>query len=328
VITSLATPANGHDWSTTTSRCDEFELVAAGVYDKSLTSDERNTLYTLMRPYAAGKGVYLNWQDCPTIRRTVMLFGESTADGRALISTLPAGEQSQEFTKAFIQSGNNATNNITPAVFDLGVNQQTTNPATQFGPELGFAQTIESGSENVCIVKFARGSTFLAVTNANGANAPAPAANWNAGTVKNAGLAYTALRHFYDAEQSSRALGIGLQIVGYQFLIGLNDAQATNYTGNSAATYQGYIQAFHDALSTFTGLSGLKVHMPRAHDSDPSSNATALAQVRTAQADFITALGSLGALMDTDDLTLNDGVLFDATSSKAIGAAGHAFLLA
>jgi hypothetical protein len=81
------------------------------------------------------------------------------------------------------------------------------------------------------------------------------------------------------------------------------------------------------AIKTYTGVSALPVHLPRAHTSDPSSNATALGHVRDGQAAFVTAWADGAELMDTDALGLTDGVHFNAAGSLAIGGAGAAFLL-
>lgn len=315
--------------STTTSRCDGFEIVAAAVWSTTLSDADRAQVYAHWRQTGRNRAVYLNWRDCPTTAKAIILAGESTADGRSKITELTAPEQAQDFTYPKIMVSNGSTFPAAFATFDLGVNQQVTAPTTDFGPEVGMAQSIETAAISTYIIKLGKGSTFLSLPDAKAVNNPTTVSSWNAECLP-AGLLWNNMtRELYDADQVSRAAGIGLDVRGIQYLIGLNDAQDVLYTGNSAATYQGYIQALYDAIQTYTGLTGLKVHMPRAHPHDPSSNATALAQVRQAQADFITALGSLGQLQDTDALgRVADLVHFNGAASKTIGAAGYAFLAA
>lgn len=309
--------------SSSNNRCANCELVAAAVWDKVLTDANRLQAYEFFAYVAKQRGVYLKASDAPTQRRGIFLLGESVADGRSEIANLSAGDQAQVFTKTFIMSGNNTGSDMSAiAQFDLGVNQQITLPATEFGPELGFAQAIEGRSEDAVIIKLAKGGTRL-----DGANTVA-SSSWNVDEGENTGLFYMFLRHFQRAEQEARNNGIGLDIEGTQLLVGLNDAASTLYSGASPSVYQGYLQDLYDAIHTYTGLSGLKMHVGRAHNSDPSSDATALARIRTAQADFVTSLGSLGELYDMDGLTFFDNVHPDAASSLLIGAAGDSFLLA
>lgn len=315
--------------STTTSRCDEFEIVWAGVWDDALTDAERTTVYEYVAHLSKQRGVYLKQADCPSRPRAVLLGGESTADGRSPISGLSGGDQAQVFAKTYIQTSNGTAagaDMAVPALFDLGTNQQATSPATDFGPELGFAQSIEAGSETVYLIKLARGSTFLAPSNANGLNLPASSFSWNEEELHTSGLFWQFMRHFYDAEQSSRLNGIGLEIVGLQFLIGLNDAIATAYTVD-AATYRSRLEAMIAAIKTYSGLSSLPVHLPRAHNHDPSADATAIEHVRDAQATFVAEWADGATLLDTDGYTLFDGTHFDAAGSLAIGAAGYQALL-
>jgi hypothetical protein len=135
------------------------------------------------------------------------------------------------------------------------------------------------------------------------------------------------LQVFYDAEQYARLNDIGLELEGAQFLIGLNDALDVDYPGGSAAVYQDYLQDLYDDLKTYTGFSALKIHMPRAHPHDPTSDATALGYVRQAVADFVTANGSSAQLMDTDSVPLkSDSVHYNAVGSLQIGQAGYDFI--
>lgn len=308
--------------STTTSRCDEFEIGWAGVWNDQLTDAERTTVYDALRPFMAKRGIYLNWRDCPVIADAILLLGESTADGRSKIVDLSAADQALKFRNVFIQPANNTTNYASPEAFVLGENQQTTAPTTDFGPEFGFASSkkaaVASSIRPLYICKFGRGSTYLAPS-ATGAPAP----TWNTAELPTSGLFFAALKHWQDFEQRLRLQGIGARPMGMQFLIGLNDSSNTAYT-TDAATYQGYLQDFYDDWKSNIGLTSLKIHLVKAHNHDPASNATANGHVRTAQADFVTANSADATLYDADALALAaDSVHFTAASSKTIGAAAY-----
>jgi len=61
----------------------------------------------------------------------------------------------------------------------------------------------------------------------------------------------------------------------------------------------------------------------RPHGSDPASNATALANIRTAYADFDTANANV-TVIDTDALgLLGDSVHYNAAANKTMGATLH-----
>lgn len=314
--------------STTTSRSDEFEIVAAAVWNDQLSSSERTQAYDYFSYIAKQRGVCLKYTDCSVQYPAVILIGESNADGRSKIVNLSTEDQNQVFTKPYIWSSNATAGMSANALFDLGVNQQQTAPLTDFGPELGFAQAIEESGETAYIIKIGKGSTFLAPTDANGLNQPLGSTSWNSQTDAAGGLLWKALQVIQDAQQEARLNDIGLELRGIQFLIGLNDSADVDYTGGSATTYQGYLQDMHDTLETYTGFSSLKMHIPRTHNSHVGSDATALGYIRQGEADFVSANGLSAELMDTDNSGLNADLLhYSAAGSLEIGQAGYEFIL-
>lgn len=314
--------------SALTSRSDEFEIVGAAVWNDQLNSSERTQVYNYFSYVADQRNICLKYTDCSNQYSAIALLGESNADGRSKITDLSSNDQNQTFTKPYIWSSNGTTAMSSAALFDLGTNQQQTAPTTDFGPELGFAQKIETSGETAYIIKLGKGSTYLSLSNANGASQPPSTSSWNTGELQTSGLAWAALRLIQDAEQNARLNDVGLDLKGVQFLIGLNDALNVNYTGGSASAYQGYLQNLYDNLKTYTGITDLKIHIPRAHDQDPGADATALGHVRQGQAGFVSANSSSAELLDTDAYGLaSDNVHYNATSSVLIGQEGYDFLV-
>lgn len=76
--------------STTTSRCDEYELLAAFVFDDPLTTAKETDLLWFMRQYAARLGIYFYNGDGPKNCYCLSQIGDSQADGRALYSAAPS----------------------------------------------------------------------------------------------------------------------------------------------------------------------------------------------------------------------------------------------
>lgn len=308
--------------STTTSRCADFELAWVAVWDDQLSDAERAQVYDHVRGnYAKPRSIYIDWRDAPTYADTALLWGQSNADGRAKIADLSADDQSKSVSKTFMFSSNIGTVIYPPAAFDLGTNQQATAPSTDFGPEMQMAYDREDAAtaRQLWLGKTALGSTYLAspsvgspVTNTN---------SWNADIALDlapSSLLAQALRDWFDLEQYMLSQGVGPRLRGLCWMQGEQDATGTTFS----ADYQANLQALYDTAKTYTGYSNLPVAVGRIRDQDPTFDATAVSQVRAAQAAFVTANSSVATLIDTDAMSLaTDDVHYDAAGQKALGSA-------
>ena len=319
--------------STTTSRCAEFEINCAFFWNDVLTADEQAAVYRFVRQRATRVGIYLHRADAPSRNDLYLVIGESNADGRSLISGLSAADQAASMRYTRIAASQGGAAMVPPDIFELGYNQKfsdATHLATlKFGPEYGVAfqrrSVLPAGSslsENrglAIIAKVGLGGTRLAPSSAGGtANT-----TWNVAETVVGGLFYSAWRQILHTLQTMVAQGHGFRdTVRVGLWLGLNDAANIIYAADSA-TYQGYLQALYDKLVAL--MPGCTVQMIcfRPHNHDPASNATALANIRTAYADFDTANANV-TVVDTDAYGLEaDSVHYNAAASKAMGVTLH-----
>jgi Carbohydrate esterase, sialic acid-specific acetylesterase len=304
--------------ATAAYRCAELEIAWAGCWSTPLGDTGRATVFNAVRRIAADRGIYLHWKDCPVTVDVALLCGQSNADGRALITDLTAADQLRALNpNVLIQPNYYAS----PEVLRLGVNQQTIAPTAQFGPEMGMAWRHEDADatrvRGLAICKLAVGSTYLAASTVGGGVTPNN--SWNAGETNNAGLLWALMRQWWDMEQRLLAQGIGPRLRSLCWMQGEQDATNTIYS----AGYQANLQALYDAVRLYTGYpTGLKAVVGRIRDQDLSMNTTAKAEVRAAQAAFVTANGLDAALINTDTFALAaDLVHFSASGQKSLGQA-------
>jgi len=315
--------------STTTSRCDTFEINCAFFWNAVLTTDELAAVHRQVRIIGKSAGVYIHRDDVPAKNDLYVILGESNADGRALISTLSAGDQATDTTRTLIAAADGlATTAMIPAAeFDLGVNQKVNSGAhpvaTKFGPEFGvaFTRSTATGAANKAIIlKSALGSTYLVSSAVGGVSS---AATWSPDELATSGCFSAALRQTQYAMQALLQSGVGFRdTMTIGLWLGINDALSLTYA-SSAAEYQGYLQAFLDAIEGQFPDMTVNLVCFRPHGSDPASNATALSNIRTAYADFDTANANV-TVIDTDALgLLGDSVHYDAAANKTMGATLH-----
>lgn len=305
--------------STTTSRCANISLGAAWAWNKQLSSDERTQMFNYAAALLKGRGKYLKTADCPTQADCVLLWGQSNAEGRALLTGLTVPERTYASTKTYIEAQNVATRGTPPtALLTMGANQTITSPSTQFGPEYGIAISRDAaGGRDLYISKTAAGSTYLAPSSVG---APVTASTtWAPAEVETSSLeAFALQRDWFDVEQRMILDGVGPNLRALFWMQGEQDA-TTTVAAPDSATYQGYIQALYNDVKTYTLNTTLPMVVGRIRDVDPSMNATAKAAVRAGQAAFVSA-NSGCVLIDTDDLTLNaDNVHYDAAGMKTLG---------
>ncbi len=307
--------------STTTSRCPNFEIAMAAVYSQPTTEAQRNQLLAWARHTLKERGIYFHRADPPTRKKVFIILGESNADGRADIVNLTAGQQAADYTGVVDVVTNATVGSVfmtASATLDLGVNQQATNPTIDFGPEIGLALSALAADDDTVILKNGVGSTFLSsdVSHSGGA-----AFNWNPSRFPAGSLFWQgAFRNtIWRGMQTMLNDGVGWGSVRIGMWIGLNDAASTTYAP-SVAAYQGYLQDFWDTIKAQMPNGGLHLVLFRAHPSDPSANATALANVRGGSDAFAAANPSDVTLVDTDSLgLLGDSVHYNAAATVTMG---------
>lgn len=306
--------------STTTSRCADFEIAGAVAYSGQLNDANRLAIYNAYRTIAANRGFYIDWRDCPTTEDMYWLWGESNADGRALISGLSAGEQAKSLSRNYFvrNSGSTLSFGPAPTALTLGNDPNNVNDATIFGPIIAVAwerQDDNTITRNLHCVMSGTGSTYMAL---GGVGSSTSGTSWNAAELPAAGLFWLSMRAVWDAEDDLLLDGIGPKLAGTVTSIGLNDATNTAHTTDTA-TYQALLQATHDAIETYLAAPDLPMVMLKTHNSDPGSNATALGHVRAAQVAFAAANSNV-ELIDTDATGLNvDSVHYSAAGMKTLG---------
>ena len=91
--------------SATSSRVSDFEIIWAAAYSDAPDATKLEELYTAARAIANSKSHKIDWRDCSDYADCVLLWGQSNADGRALVSDLSAGDQARIYSKVFLQGG-------------------------------------------------------------------------------------------------------------------------------------------------------------------------------------------------------------------------------
>lgn len=305
------------------------------VWSGLLDADGRQQTYDSVAEWAARHGVTLKYTS-GRIVDGVFVTGESTADSFAPNSTLSAADQAARFPTVKILPASAAAHWRTSAELVLGLNQTATPAqiAVGHGPEIGLAlakrAAAATSERELWIGKMAQGSTFLTPSNGltlpNGV--PNAAQSWNPveWRFSDGFLFAAAVSHFYRWEQDARLQGVGIEVKLIEWLLGLNDVCLLPALIANAATYQAWLQDFYDQFMLYTGLSNVKVHLPRAHTRDPGYNATTGARVRAGQAAFAAANPTLVKMMDTDTLpVIADNVHFTGPAEKTITADGFSW---
>lgn len=309
--------------SSTLTRCAEFEVAWAGCWSDQLTDTERATVYDCVRRIASSRGLFIDWRDCPTHADCALLWGQSNADGRALITDLPASDQARKLQRnVFIQPASSGANGYaSPELLVMGENQQATSPATQFGPEMGAAWAREDADTSrlraLVLGKTAVGSSYLAPSSVG---APVtPSASWHPGEINTSGLLWLALSNWWDLEQRLLQQGIGPRLRALWWMQGEQDA----VLAGAASGYQANLQALWDATKLYTSYasaSGIRVVVARIRDQ--GAGMIYAADVRSAQSAFVAGNSSEAVLIDTDTYPLGtDLTHYAAAGQKSLGQA-------
>lgn len=312
----------GGRYGTTTSRCAEFGLVHLATYGGTLSSQDRLDYYNVMRQALLPRGIRLDWRDCLDHVDCVALWGQSNADGRALNTDLSAGQLATRIAHTFIQPGlANGTIWPRPDLLSIGLNQQLSAPATNFGPEIGAMLAREAAGSSrlrdLYISKAPLGSTWLAPSSL-GVSGITASNTWNAAEIATSSLLHSAETAWWDMEQALLLRGIGPRLRALWWMQGEQDA-----TSASASTsHQDYLQALYNDAASYLGYPALPIVVGRIRNMDPSMDSTAAANVRSAQASFVSANSPAATMIDTDSYALkSDNVHYNGAGQLALGAA-------
>lgn len=291
----------------------QLDIAWAAVYSATLTSAERTTIYDMARQLIKSRGAYLDWRDCPVKVDIAALWGQSNAEGRALIADLSAGDQARTTPSGVYI---NRRDTYASEQLELGVNQTTTTPAVQFGPEMQMAWDAEDGGSGLYIAKYGVGATYLADT-ANGND-------WNTAELPTSGSLNAALRSVWQTEADMLNAGIGPRLLGMCWMQGEQDALNATYGAAYEANLTSLIAKFREQV----GDSTARIVIGRIRDDDPAGDPTAQAAVRAAQV-AVAAADSNVYWIDTDSMPLNvDNVHYAAAGQKLLGTAFYSALQA
>lgn len=260
-------------------------------------------------------GLFLASAECETIN-VFLIGGQSNADGRATVSSLPSNLQSPQNDVPFYYGISNSKS------ADIRKSEFTTlrpglSNTSQFGPEVTFGRTMAdyyaARGESIALIKYANGGTNLAV-------------NWHAG-----GTATTAGDGaIYQNFQSIVTSGLvalraanpdaTLQIAGMIWMQGESDSNALS------AQYQANLTAFiNDIRLTYGTDLPFVIGQLSTNQTGTNADAGGTSEnrntVRAAQAAVASALPH-AALVTTGTFGLNaDNLHFSAARQQALGSA-------
>lgn len=268
----------------TNFRMAELESGMLFVWNDVLTDDETEAVYRWIRAQVVKRGIYLHVDDCPEKQDLFIVLGDSTADGRSLITGLPTAERTALVRQARIA-------NVTPTAaatyrkfdeLEVGFNGQNSSPTTLMGPAYGIAKTRKGvvSTEGPCnIVMVGYGGSYSA---AAGLLSVTDDTTWNAGTNRTTGLLYVAMKQIQYSIQQLLKRGIGFDKIVVGSCLGLNDMTSTTLSPDATTVANRY-QAIYDVFkATFPGVN-VWWRQIRPHTFDPAQNATAASNTRGGQ---------------------------------------------
>ncbi|MFA5712414.1 hypothetical protein, partial [Mycolicibacterium sp.] len=278
-----------------------------------------------------GRGIYVRNRDCPVQAVGALVIGESDMSGRGVLTDLSEGDRTQVFTRTSIMSSTGAAASATtPGDLVIGTNQMAAdgayNAAANFGIELGIAAGYEAGpnsGKRLVISKTAKGSTYNAVLNANGANDPGASFTWDTSTTPfTVVLAGLAVREWFRINAAMRLQGIGAPLLVVFNSLTKNDGKNTVYTGE-ASDYLALRQRLKSFILSWTNtpaanIDWIELGCPSTFE---GSDATAVAAIQTALADFAAADDTVQIVSTEDWPFLADGIHW---TSQTIYDAGKA----
>ncbi|MCW1921785.1 hypothetical protein OKA05_04420 [Luteolibacter arcticus] len=238
--------------------------------------------------------------------RIILLAGQSNADGRAMVASLPANLQSPQSDVDFfyrVEGGSGSLTTLRPGLSET----------SQFGPEIVLGRRLadlhahEAGTR-VAIIKYANGGTDLKTQWKGGGDA----------TTTNDGPDYVTFQQTVTeglAALAAKHPSATLELDSMVWMQGEGDASAS-----SAGLYQANLTGFIADVRTTYGAS-LAFVIARLSSQQTAISATWLDQVRAAQ-DAVAAADPRTAVFSTDDFGMNgDELHFSASGQQAMGGA-------
>lgn len=281
----------------------QIDLAWAAVFSATLTSAERTEVYDMARELLKSRSAYLDWRDCPTTTHVLGLWGQSNAEGRATIANLSSTDQARTLPEGVLI---NRRDTYATEDLELGVNQTTTNVATQFGPEMPIAWLAEDNGQSLAIAKYAVGSTILDDT---------AGTDWSIDETSTTNLFNKAMWGLWQLEADLINAGVGPDLKGVCWAQGEQDGTNTTY----GAAYEDNLNAFIAKYREQVGDTTADFIIARTRDQFPTANSTAIADVRAAQA-AVAAADADVAMFDTDYMPRAvDEVHYDVVGQMQLG---------
>ncbi|MCF3936660.1 sialate O-acetylesterase [Acuticoccus sp. M5D2P5] len=311
--------AFGGRQNSTSSRCPDYEVAWIGIYDDVLNDAERAAIYGSMRQVAQSRGFYIDVRDCPASADALIMWGQSNIDGRALVGDIASGETSFSTVKIGADGfGGMFDEGPAMADLDIGTNQQATNPALYFGPELGIARAhvAAAAGRDLYLSKCAEGGTYMAPTSAD-----VPVGkSWSIEeTFSAAGVWRDALPHLLRHIAQGLDLGIGLEVKALLWMQGDADTEGPA----TADLWANEFEKLVDTLRVAIGSPTLKIVVARISDRLSPTDPAAFATVRAAQV-VGGAGGVIDVVVDTDPFSMASVDHLDADGQLALGNAFYA----
>jgi len=255
--------------------------------------------------------------------RVYLQGGQSNADGRALVSGLPAALQVPQADVPFYYyfQGGPTTGGLPGTLTTLRPGASETG-VTNFGPEITFgrslADSVVGSGQSVAIIKFANGGTSLNT-------------HWKAGgtpTTTNDGAEYVTFQNVVNAGLTALQTaypGDTIQLAGMTWVQGETDID----NGAAASTAYGtnLINFITDVRQTFG--ANLPFFLSRISDNQTvysAGSATAQTNYNSVRAGQASAAATLPGvyLIDTDPAAFSvkaDNLHYDAAGQQALGTA-------
>lgn len=292
-------------------------------YSTQLSDQDREDIYGYVRDLVKGRGIRIDYRDCATTYHCQLIWGQSNADGRALITSLSAPDQAATTPSNVKIAAINANGDEIGTIDDLemGVNQQDTDPSSDFGPEMGLAwewEDNEGASGNVlAIFKAAQGSTFLAPSSL--AEVSSGGVTWNKDEVETGSMfQQMGIKGWYQVMAELLNNDIGPRLRGILWWQGGQDAQSVN----TSLDYDVHVGEFWTELKNHCGgFTGLHMVLYQYYEVTVNVQA-AYDEVRADQASFAAANSDV-TLVTISDLTFADNVHPDGPGAKTAGERGY-----
>lgn len=256
--------------------------------------------------------------------KVFILGGQSNADGEADSAGLSPPLSDPQNDVLYYQGNGNPSDSV-PENEWMSLQPGGAQDVGEFGPEVSFGRTmadaIGSPDQTVAVVKWATGGSTLANQWAAGGD----------GTLSGDGTAYSSFQNTVDSALADLVLdglvgpGDDIMLGGMLWMQGESDATFPN----AAADYLTNLSIFlDDVRETFGGDLPVAIGRLSSSMTDlcDGGDCSGLQTVRAAQ-EALAAADPLNLLVDTDALSMLDGLHFDAAGQVGLGEAFAAAML-